>query len=133
MTSRGCRFEIAVLGINGVQPAISNLHPRDVIANSRHLPAFEMFGWNEHGEIGFAARAGERRGHIMFFSFRGFHAEDQHMLGEPALFARQIRAYTQSKTFLAQQNVTAVTGTDGNDRVVLWKMTDESALRIDVQ
>src|SRR5947208_71687 len=78
-------------------------------------------------------RSLEGGGHIMFFSFRGFHAEDQHMLGEPALFARQIRAYTQSKTFLAQQNVTAVTGTDGNDRVVLWKMTDESALRIDVQ
>ena len=93
--------EITVLGIYGVQPAISNLHPRDVVADGRHLPALEMIRRNEHGEIRFAAGAWESSGNVMFFSFRRFHAQDQHVLGEPALFARQIRTNPQSKTLFA--------------------------------
>src|SRR5207302_1473148 len=125
--------EITVLRINCVQPAIANLHPRDVIANGGDLPAFEMFRRNEHGEICFAARAWERGGHIIFFALRGFHAKDQHVLSEPALFARQVRTDAQGETFFTEQNVAAVAGAHGNDRVVLWKMTDEATLRTDVQ
>ena len=55
------------------------------------------------------------------------------MLGEPALFAREIGTNTQSKTFFTQQNVTAVTGANGDDCIVLRKMTDEPALRIDIK
>ena len=61
-----------------------------------------MFGRNEHGEICFAARARECGGYIMFFALRGFRAKDQHMLGEPALFAREVRTDAQGETFFTK-------------------------------
>ncbi len=69
----------------------------------------------------------------MFFSFRRFDAENQHVLGEPALFAREIRTDAQRETFFAQQHIAAVTGADRDDRVVLRKMADEAAIRIDIE
>ena len=55
------------------------------------------------------------------------------MFREPALFARKIRTDAQGETFFAQQDVPAVTRAYRNDRVVLRKMTDETALGINVQ
>ncbi len=55
------------------------------------------------------------------------------MLSEPALFLRQVRTDAQGETFFTQQNVAAVTGADRNNRVVLWKMTDEAALGANIQ
>jgi len=53
-----------------------------------HLPAFESLGRDEHGKIGFAARAGKCCSHIGFFVVRRFDAENEHVLREPALIAR---------------------------------------------
>ena len=78
-----------------------------------------MRGRNEHREIRFAARARERRGDVMFPAFGRFDAEDQHVLGQPALLAREIGTDAQREAFLAEQHVAAVTGADGDDRVVL--------------
>ena len=125
--------EIAVLRIDCVQASIANLHPGDVITDCRYFPAPEMLGRNEHGEICFAARAGKRGRYVMFATLGRFYAQNQHVLGHPALSARQIRTYPQGETLLAQQNVAAITGADRNDRVVLRKMTDEAALWIYIQ
>ena len=62
--------EVAVLRVDSIQSAIADLHPGDVVTHGRHFPPREMFRRNEHGEIGFAARAGERRRHIMLAAFR---------------------------------------------------------------
>ena len=69
----------------------------------------------------------------MFFSFGRFDAENQHVLGHPALLSREIRTDAQRETFFAQQDVAAVTGADRDNRVVLRKMTDEAPLRIDIE
>ena len=65
----------------------------------------------------------------MLFSFRRFDAEDQHVLGHPALFAREIGTDAERETFLAKQHVAAVTGADRDDRVVLREMADASGDR----
>src|SRR5262249_17108441 len=105
----------------------------DVVTDGLNFPAFEMRRWNQHREIGFAARAGERRGYVELSSFGRFDAEDQHVLCHPTLLTREIRSDAQRKTLLAQQNVAAVTGADRDNCVVLWKMTDEPPLGIDIQ
>ena len=69
----------------------------------------------------------------MLVSLRRFDSEDQHVLGEPGLFARKIGTDAERETFFAQQNIAAVTRANGNDRVVLRKMTDEAPLRINIQ
>ena len=124
--------EVAVLGIDGVQAPIADLHPCDVVADSGDFPAFEMFRRNQHGKICLAARARECRDHIMFSALGGFDAENQHVLRHPTLSLRQIRTDAQSETFLAEQNVAPVARADRNNRVVLWKMTDEPPIRIDI-
>src|SRR5437773_10303416 len=91
----------------------------------------KCFG-NEHGEIGFPARARERRRYIMFATFRRFDAQNQHVFGEPALLPREVRADSQCEALLTQQNVPAISRADRNNRVVLWKMADETPLRIDI-
>ena len=104
--------EVTVLRINRVQPAIANSHPGDVVTDRRYFPAFEMCGRDKHREIGLAACAGECRSYVVLATFGRFHAENQHVLGHPALCPRQIRTDPQSETFFAQQNVAAVTRTN---------------------
>ena len=128
----GHHAEITVLRIDREQAAIADLHPGNVIADGGHFPAGKMFWWNEHGEICFAARARKRRRHIMFFSFRRLDPEDQHVLGHPTLFAREIGTDPERETLLTQQNVSAVTGAHRNDGIVLRKMADEAARGIDI-
>ena len=92
VTRAGNDAEITVLRIHSKQPPIANLHPRDVVADGCDLPAIEMRRRNEHGEIGFAARTGKRRSHVVLFAFGRFDAEDQHVLRHPTLLAREIRS-----------------------------------------
>ena len=124
--------EVAILRVDRVKPSVANLHPSDVVADRCDFPALEMLRWNQHRKICFAACTGEGRGHIMFFSFGRFNTEDQHVLCHPALLAREIGTDAQSKTFFAKQNVPTVSGTNGDDRVVLRKMTDKPPCRIDI-
>ena len=101
--------EVTVLRIDREESAITNLHPGDVVADGGDFPARKVFRRNQHREICFAARARERRRHVMFFSFRRFDTEDQHVLGHPTLLAREIRTDAKGETFLAEQNIAAIT------------------------
>ena len=98
----GHHTEIAVLRIDGVQTAIANSHPADVVSNRGHLPAFEMRGWNEHCEIRLAACAWECSSDIVFAPFGRFHAKNQRVLRHPALCSRQVGTYAQGEAFFAQ-------------------------------
>src|SRR5205814_4795291 len=53
--------------------------------------------------------------------------------GKPALFARKVRTDAQRQTFFREEDVSAVTRTDRDDRIVLRKMTNEASLRIDIE
>ena len=75
-----------------------------------------------HGEVGLPAGARESRGHDRSSRPRRFDAEDQHVLGEPAFLAAEIRTNAQRQALLPQQHVAAVVGADRNDRVVLRKV-----------
>ena len=57
------------------------------------------------------------------------HAQDQHVLGHPALVAAQVGGDAQSEALLAQQDVAAVAGVDGHDGVVLRELNDIPLLR----
>jgi len=74
----GSRYnaEIPVLRIDRVQPTIANLKPADVVTNRGHFPTGEMLRRNQHGEIRFAARARERRRHVMLFPVGRFDTEN---------------------------------------------------------
>ena len=124
--------EVTVLRIDREKPAIANLHPGDVVADGRHFPAAKMFRRNEHGKIGFATRAREGCGHVMLATLRRLDAEDEHVFRHPALPAGEIRTDAQRETFFAEQNISAVAGANRDDRVVLWKMADETPRRIDI-
>ena len=65
----------------------------------------------------------------MLFPLGRFDAEDEHVLGEPALLFREIGGDAERETFLAQEDVAAVTGADRDDGVVLREMADPAALR----
>ena len=88
---------------------------------------------HEHGEVGLAAGAGKGARHVGFFSVGRLDAEDEHVLGQPALLLGQEGADAQGETFLAQQNVAAVVGGGGDDGVVLREMGDVAVLGIQVQ
>ena len=54
------------------------------------------------------------------------------MLGHPAFVSALIGGYAQSKALFAQQNVSAVTGVDRNNGVVLGELADISLFLVDV-
>src|SRR6185436_14494836 len=84
----GGHAEVAGFGVDGVQAAVGiGLDPGNVVADGGDLPAFEA-GWrDQHREVGLAAGAGEGGGHVVFLAVRLGHAQDQHVLGQPALVA----------------------------------------------
>ena len=101
--------KIAGLGIDRVEHAVRvRLDPRDVVADGRHLPALEALRRNQHREVGLAARAWKRSSDVGLFAARRCHAENQHVLGEPALVAPHHRCDPQCEAFLAEQRVAAV-------------------------
>ena len=108
---RGARrdAEIARLRIDRVEPpVVVRLDPRDVVADGRDLPALESLRRNQHREIGLAARARKCRRDVALLARRRRDAEDQHVLGEPALVAAHHRRDAQREAFLAEQRVAAV-------------------------
>ena len=57
--------EEAGLGVDGPQAAVrTGTHPGDVVADRPDLPARLRRGRHQHGEVGLAARARERRGDV---------------------------------------------------------------------
>ena len=92
------------------RPVGIGLDPGDVVADGPDLPAFEAFGRNHHGEVGFAAGAGERGGNVSLFALRALDAENEHVLGHPAFVAGDVGGDAQREAFLAEQRVAAVAG-----------------------
>ncbi len=114
--SAGRDAKEAGFGIDGAKAAVFvGLNPRDIVADGPYLPSLETVGRHQHGEIGLAAGAGECRGDVGLLAFGIFDAEDQHVLGQPAFIARDIRRDAQREAFLAQQRIAAVAGTVGPD------------------
>jgi hypothetical protein len=52
------------------------------------------------------------------------HAEDQHVLGKPALIVRHHRGDAQRKALLAEQGIAAVAGAERPDLARFRKMND---------
>ena len=126
--------KISRLRVDGPQPPIrSRPHPRNVITHRPNLPTAEPGGWYQHGKIGLAAGAGERRRHVGLFPGRGFHPENQHVFGEPSLLAPQPGSNAKREALFPQQHVAAVTRADGNDFVILRKMADEAPGGIQIE
>ena len=63
---------------------------------------------DQHREIGLAAGARKRRGNVGLLARGRGHAEDQHVLGQPALVAAHDRGDAQREALLAEQRVAAV-------------------------
>ena len=121
--------EEAGLGIDGAEPAVGvGLDPGDVVADGPDLPALEAGGRDQHGEVGFAAGGGEGGGDVGLFSCRrrrrGFDAEDEHVLGHPALVAGDVGGDAQGEALLAEQGVAAVAGAVGPDLAGLGEVDD---------
>src|SRR5207244_4340950 len=76
------------------------------------LPALLRRRRDEHGEVRLAARAGKGGGDVMRLALGALHADDQHVLGEPALFARLHARDAEREALLAEERVAAVAGAD---------------------
>ena len=127
--SAGRDAEESRFRIHRVKPSVlADANPRDVVAERGHLPAGQRR--LHHGEVGFAASAGERGGDVIFFLLRRGEAEDEHVLRHPAFAFGHGRGDAQRETFLAEQRVAAVAGTVGPDGRIVRKMDDVFLLRI---
>ncbi len=105
--------EVASLGVDGVQAGIAlcilaGLDPGDVVANGGDFPAVERLGRHQHGEVGFAAGAGEGTGHVVLLAFGAGQAQDEHVFGQPPLVSAHSGRDAQCEAFLAQQRIAAV-------------------------
>ena len=61
-----------------------------------------------HGQVGLAAGAGEGAGDVVGLALGRGEAQDEHVLGQPALLAGHGRGDAQGQALLAQQGVAAV-------------------------
>ena len=101
--------EEAGLGVDGVEPAVvAELHPGDVVADALDLPPGE--GGDHHGHVGLATGRREGGGDVPGLPLGRGDAQDQHVLGQPALVVGHGRGDAQGEALLAQQGVAAVAG-----------------------
>ena len=126
--------EVAVLRVDGVEAAVlTDAHPRDVVTDGPDLPALEALGRDHHREVRLAAGARERRRHVRHLALGALDAEDEHVLREPAFLLAEVAADAEREALLPEEDVAAVAGADGPDRVVLREVADEAALRVAVE
>ncbi len=92
-----------------------------------------MLRRDEHGQVGLAAGGRERPGDVLDLALGIFNAQDEHVLGHPALLPAQVGGDAQREALLAQQHVAAVAGVDAHDIVVLGEVDDVAVLRVDVR
>ena len=114
------------LGIDGAQLAVRvGRDPGDVVADRRHLPAARTpSGGTSIARLVLPQADGKRRRDIGLLALRRLDAEDQHVLGHPALVAGDVRGDAQREALLAQQCVAAVTRAVAPDLARLGKMHD---------
>ena len=107
----GSHAKVACFGVDGVQLAVSRgLDPCNVVANGGDLPAVKACWWDQHRKVGLAASTRECRRHMVLFALRCGHAQNQHVLGQPAFITAHVGSNAQRKALFAQQRIAAVTG-----------------------
>ena len=89
-----------------------------------HLPPLEARGGDHHGEVRLAAGRGKGGGDISLLALRVFDAQDEHVLGQPALVTRDVGGDPQREALLAQKRVAAVAGPERPDFARFGKMDD---------
>ena len=106
----GGHAKVTRFGVDGVHLAVGmGLDPGDVVADGRDLPACETsLGRHQHGEVGLAAGAGEGGCHVVLLAFGVGDAQDQHVLGQPALVAAHGGGDAQGQALFTQQRIAAV-------------------------
>src|SRR5665811_2055262 len=115
--------EEAGLGVDRVQAAVrSRAHPRDVVADGLDGPAGDRRA--QHGEVGLAARRGERGGEVVDAAVGAGDLEDEHVLGEPALVTGEHRRDAQRVALLTEKGVAAVPGSVRPDLAGLGEVGD---------
>ena len=125
----GRHAEEACFGIDRPQPAVgAGVHPGDVVAHRPDLVTLLAFRRDQHGEIGLAASARERRGNVGDAPVRLLDADDQHVFGQPAFLASHVAAQPQGEALLAQQGVSAIARSDRPDRPFFREVHDEAAV-----
>ncbi len=135
LAGAGSHAEIAGLRVDRMEAAIgTGFHPADIVADRPHFPArpAQTLRRNQHRQIGLAASGRERRCNVVRFALWIFHADDQHMLGQPAFLARLPAGDAQRVALLAEQRIAAVARTDRLDRQFLREMHDEALVRIEL-
>ena len=120
----GGNAEEASLGVDGAQAAIlTGTHPRDVVADGLDLVAGDR--GLEHGKVGLATGAREGGGDVeLLAGGLAGQAQDEHVLGHPAVTLCHGRGDTQGEALLAEQGVAAVARTEGPDLVGLGEVGD---------
>ena len=135
LVGTGSYAEEAVLGVDCPESAVlADAEPCDIIAYAPNLVT-EVLVYcrrNEHCEVGLTACGRECSGNVLNFAVRILNAEDEHVLSHPAFFSAEVGSDTQSEALLTEQNVSAVTGVDGPDGVVLREVADVTVLLVDI-
>ena len=91
------------LGIDRPESAvIAHTQPGNIIADGMDLPAFHARRRHQHRHVGFAARARKGAANVGDLSVGIFHADDKHMLGEPAFFLPELAGDPQRQTLFRQ-------------------------------
>src|SRR6185503_2822662 len=94
------------------------------LADGGDLP-FREGGWrDQHRKVGLAARRGERSRQVDLLAPGSLHAENQHVLREPALVARHYRGDAKREALLAEERVAAVTRAERPDLACFREVDD---------
>ncbi len=83
-----------------------------------------MGGRDEHGEVGLAAGGGEGGGDVGLLALGVLDAEDEHVLGHPALVPGHGGGDAQGEALLAEQGIAAVAGAVAPDLARLGEVDD---------
>ena len=126
--------EEAVFRVHGPETAVrSDTQPGNVVADGPALPALfaVALGRDEHGKVRLSARGRERARHIAHLTLRVLDAEDEHMLGEPALAAAELGGDAQREALFSLQHVAAVVRVDRDDLVLLREVDDVAVFGVE--
>src|SRR5690606_24172868 len=124
-----CSSDLTGLGIDGVQASVvAVLQPGDVVADGFDLPALggQFRRGNQHGEVRLSAGTGKGGADPGLSPLRVGDAENQHMLGEPALVAGLNARQPQRVALLAEQRVSAVVGGEAANQILFRKVGDHA-------
>src|SRR6185436_920912 len=109
-----------VLRVHRPEPAVRpGPEPRDVLADRVDLPPLHGRGRREHGEVRLAARAGERAAHVRDLAVWALDADDEHVLGEPALAPPDVARDAERHALLGEEGVPAVARAHAPDGAVV--------------